>query len=288
MDEIIASIPGSLFTGLYILLYLICLLGGKLLTKFDGTMALRMPEPSKFPTSAIAAFTGGTTNAIRVAVFSMLDRKLLYLTESGPLVRINKIETPGNKPETPIEIIIYEFINTACSPEDILNDKDVLRKTGLCLSAHYIEFENMRLTRNSADRFWIWTITAITTGITALTGIYRIALNTSTNKPVIGLSVTLFITVSSLFFFMKPKRHGKTRLGLAYLKKMRHHFNWTKSACLIGGLPDKINPALPLSLYGPGVFAGIEAYTLFTRAFTPAFSTYFKPDGSTTVNDTGV
>ena len=288
MTDIIASIPNPAFISLYFLLYLICLLGGKLLTKFDSSMAWRMPEPTRFPPLAIAAFSRGTIEAVRTAIFSMMDKKVLYITGSGPLARIKQIEGMEKKLEDPVEIKIYEFLSTSCSPGDILSDKEFLKEIDLSLSPYYREFEELRLIRNSGDHFWIWAITVMTTGIAGLSGGYKLSLGISNSKPVGALIITILLAVTSLFLFMKPKQHGKTRLGFAYLKKLKEHFNWLKESCIIGDLPEGVDPALPLALYGPGIIAGIEPYILFSNAFAPPASALFNANSMPAGCNTGV
>lgn len=274
MTEFLPSMSGPVFLVLYLILFLVCLIVGRILTRFDGSKGYPMPEPTHFSPREVAAFAGGAAEVLRTILFSLTERKILVIKGEGETTRIKRYKKKKSEsPDDPMDALVVEAVKTPQTPRDLFSNQALMDGIESNLTTFYGECEKLRLHLRGEDRLWHWIVTLTTMAVVGGVGGLRLVHGINNDKPLGLLVLFMVLYVVMLRYFLRPRPRTKSYLGRQYLARLYDHFDWLKDEMVAGKPPEGFDPALPLALYGPGVFAGITSYALFSAAFTPeAFS----------------
>ena len=286
MIEMLLQIPGPTFLLYFIGLSIICIVLGRLWVNADGSTQYPLPELTRFDSVTIAALRGSWTSVIRTAVFSLWSRDLIEIKGEGRDTEIKSVLALG-KTSGPIEEEIFQFLQYTRKPHDLFigekryvsklefNEKDdfeIIKETSLLsrirqhLENIYSELEQLYLIRSGSDRSRAWMITMLMFFVIGSVGGAKLYLGITHNRPAGFLAVLLIISLIVLLVILKPWSI-LTKLGRNYIKALEEHFLWLKESVKLERIPEGIDPAFYIAIFGVGILAGTSLYGLFGKAF---------------------
>lgn len=201
MFEFMPAFSGPEFLLFYFILFLFCLITGKILKRIDGTGGYRMPGPSHFQPYAVAAFAGGPIEVLKTTLFSLINRNVLAIKGSGPLLMIERGRSEKTKffLSDPIENQVYDGLKHPRSPAALFSDKDLVSMIDIHLAPFYRECESMRIMQDDGDRSRVRIIMWTSLIVMLSVGGLRLFHGLSKEKPVGFLLLMLVIFTLILF-----------------------------------------------------------------------------------------
>ncbi|GAB6093865.1 hypothetical protein JCM14469_01170 [Desulfatiferula olefinivorans] len=276
-----------MFLGLYLLLGLAAGILGTLLIRLDGSLRRPLPEPSRLSPLETAVLAGGRKDALRLSVFRLIEAGAATIRDTSPRPTLKRKKNKGPTLTDPLDRMVYEHLKTPAVPGDLFRDQALLDEVDRHLSDADRALTSLGLLRGMDDRFRIRLIMGLTVGGMGVIGIRRVIHGIVHDRPVGFLLMLMVVVLYVLYTVLRPLPRSRTRLGDRFLAKARSHFAWMEDAMTRGDLPEGVDPALPLSLFGPKVLAGLTAFALFHGAFDPAALAESAGAASGSSDDTG-
>jgi len=265
MIETLLQIPGQVFLLYFICAAVVCIGAGWLWANLDGSTQYSLPDINYFDPITIAALRGGGASVIKAVVFSFWVQNLVDIKGEGKDTEIKSMGA-SQKSQGTIEKEIYQFLQTPRKPRDLFQDEGLRSLIEAYLEPVYQKLEHLHLTRTAADHTRAWTAAIVMAIVLVGLGGSKIYLGITHNHPVLFLVILLIVSLFILYAIVSPNAIP-TRLGRRYLKELEENFNWIKDSITAERIPDGINPALVVAIFGVGALSETYFYGLFTQAF---------------------
>lgn len=260
-------IPGPLFLVYFIILSGVLTAIGKYLTSMDNSKGYQMPEPTHLTPLEISVLKGGATEASRIAILSLIQKKVLGIEGKGIFTKVIRL-----KEEIvidPIESKIFNFIKHSVFPREIFRDTKLMTAIHKDLEPVYKVLSDLKLIRGSGDFFFNWSLLFLLELMIVVLGGTKLYLGVIHDRPSSFLMILLPLTAYIMFTILKPPPYAKTGLGERYLKRLKRHFNWIKESLEDGELPKGIDASFPAALFGVEVLSKIFQFGYFESSFKP-------------------
>lgn len=263
MVEFIRQIPGPIFVWLFLAFSLLCIVLTLLLADADGTASHGPVDEAGLDPVAVAVLQGGVDSVIRSRVFSLLNRGHVVIENEKKKMSIHGASgaRPGGLSALDTEILA--FLSTERAPEDLFRDKDFRARIETHLAGVRAELERRRLVKGSSQQARSVRIALLFGALIAFLGGLKLYLGVMHARPIVFLVIALLASEVILFFIIR-KRKYLTRLGRVYLKNLRERFRWTRKRRT---LPDGVDPAFLVALFGAGHLYVSSLYPQYTEAF---------------------
>lgn len=262
MVEFIRQIPGPQFLVVFLAFSLLCIVLMRLLTDADGSSSHAFMESSGMDPVAVALLQGGVNSVIRSRVFSLMSSGLIVIEgqKKSMRVRASGKACPGL---SALDREVLTFLSSEREPGELFRDKGFIAKIEYCLIDVEASLERSHLIRSQAQQGRAVRIALFFGALIAALGGLKLYLGVTHGKPVAFLVISLLVSELVLFFiFKKGKR--LTRGGRDYLKTLRERFKWTLKRKT---LPQGVEPAFLVALYGAGLMSVSSLYPQYTEAF---------------------
>jgi uncharacterized protein (TIGR04222 family) len=276
-----------MFLGLYLLLGLAAGVVGTFLIRLDGSLRRPMPEPSRLSPLEMAVLAGGRRDALQLSVFRLTEAGVLTLRDTAPRPTLKRKKNKGPTVTDPLDRMVYDYLKTPMAPADLFNDQALLDRVDDHLTDVDRGLASLGLTRTLDDRVRVRLIMLLMVGGMGFIGTRRVIHGVVHDQSVGFLLMLMVVVLYVLYTVLRPLPRSRTRLGNRFLVNARSHFAWMKEALARGDVPDGMDPALPLSLFGPEVLAGVMAFSLFHAAFNPTALVESAGTASGSNDDTG-
>ncbi|UCE34111.1 MAG: TIGR04222 domain-containing membrane protein [Deltaproteobacteria bacterium] len=272
--EKLIKIPGPEFLIYFTALALLCIFVAWYWANADGSTQYPLPKLTQFDPIAIAAFIGGRASVIRTAVFRLWHQNLVEIKSSKKSwgrrkkPQIESLPSP-KRALSPIEEEIYQFLKEPQEPKALLKDADLRSRIERHLEPTYSELERLHLTRTGTDRFRARMAPLFMGLVLCAVGGTKLYFGFIRGRPSLFLVILLLVSL----VFLSSKRFRKpsgnmTRLGRRYFKEIRELFDGVnKESAKTGKLPEGIDAAISVAIFGTGALAGTSLYGNFVRAF---------------------
>jgi uncharacterized protein (TIGR04222 family) len=170
---------------------------------------------------------------------------------------------------SPIEEEIYQFLKEPQEPKALLKDADLRSRIERHLEPIYSELERLHLTRTATDRSRAWIAPLFMGLVLCAVGGTKLYFGLIRGRPILFLLILLLISLAVLFSKRVRKPSGNmTRLGRRYFKQISELFGKvTKESVETGKLPEGIDSAISVAIFGAGALAGTALYGTFVQAF---------------------
>lgn len=263
MVEFIRQIPGPVFIWFFLAFSLFCIVLTMLLTDADGSASYASVDEAGLDPVAVAVLQGGVDSVIRSRVFSLMNRGLVVIENEKKKTSIHGAGgvRPGGLSALDTEILA--FLSTERTPEDLFRDKDFRAK----IEAHLVDvragLERRHLVKGSSQQARSVRIALLFGALLAFLGGLKLYLGVMYARPIVFLVISLLASEGILFLIFR-KRKYLTRLGRVYLKNLRERFRWTRKRRT---LPEGIDPAFLVALFGAGHLYVSSLYPQYTEAF---------------------
>jgi len=272
--EKLIKIPGPKFLIYFTALAFLCIFVAWYWANADGSTQYPLPKLTQFDPIAIAAFIGGRASVIRTAVFRLWHQNLVEIKSAKKSswrrkkTQIEGVPSP-KRALSPIEEEIYQFLKEPQEPRALLKDADLRSRIERHLEPAYSELERLHLTRTGTDRFRARMAPLFMGLVVCAVGGTKLYFGFIRGRPILFLLILLFISLAVLCSKRVRKPSGNmTRLGRRYFKEIRELFGRvTKKSAETGKLPEGIDAAISVAVFGTGALAGTSVYGTFVRAF---------------------
>ncbi len=268
MFEFLIHISGPVYLQVYA--------GGALLLlvlawmwSLDNSLSFKEPSPSKYDALTIATLIG-LPHVIRTILFRLWSRNMVRFEGDDDSPQV--VATAGpEQGETPIEIRLLKFLEQPHNPLVLFTDPNLKRdiEKEIAPIEKKLIHSHLRLDKDTKSRkvkiAWMVALVLLSAGILKL--VYGV----SRSKPVGFLILEMIVALILMFVMLKPWR-TTTRLGNRYLKGLKKHFNWIKGSMEVGRVPNGVDPALPLAIFGIGMFSSVPAFKAFQERFNRSSS----------------
>lgn len=263
MFELIRQIPGPVFLGVFAAFSLLCIVLMRSLTDADGFCGHASVEESGLDPVAVAVLQGGVNSVIRSRVFSLMNQGLVVIEEQKKKMRVRASGAASPRELSALDREVLAFLSTARSPVELFKDMDFRARIDALLTGVKADLERRHLLRGEAQQTRAIRIALFFGALIAALGGLKLYLGVTHGKPIAFLVILLLVSEAFLFFIF---RNGKrlTRLGRDYLKNLRERFKWTRKR---QALPQGIDPAFLVVLYGAGHLSVSSLYPQYSEAF---------------------
>ncbi len=264
MIDFIESVPGPTFLVVFTVATLVLFFIGRFWSS-DDTMRFRVPSLTEFDPLAIATMRG-TESAIRTVVFSLWSNDHLESRNTGRSTEMQATHSSQNV-SGQLEILVLDFFKSFRKTSDLFKDKRFMNKANEILDPYYARLEKSHLIRDRDQKSHAWKVAWIILGAILLLGVSKILLGISNDRPIFFLVVLLILAVIFCFVVIKPNQKV-SNLGKKYLDALQSHFEWLQNSMKTGKVPDGINPALPVAIFGTAFLANTLFYSSYNQAFS--------------------
>ncbi|MCC6501886.1 MAG: TIGR04222 domain-containing membrane protein [Deltaproteobacteria bacterium] len=263
MVEFIKQIPGPVFIWLFLVFSLICIVLMRFLTDADGTASRAPVVEAGLDAVAVAVLQGGADSVIRSRVFSLMSRGLVAIENEKKKMRIHAVSGARNGGLSALDAEIMAFLSIERTPEALFTDKDFRARIEAHLADVRAGLELRHLVKGKVQQERAVRIALLFGALIAAFGGLKLYLGVMRAKPIVFLVISLLVSEVIVFLIFR-KRKYLTRLGRVYLKNLRERFNWTKKRRT---LPQGVDPALLVALFGAGHVYVSSLYPQYTEAF---------------------
>lgn len=263
MFEFIRQIPGPQFLAAFLAFSLFCILLMRSLIDADGSTGHAFVEEAGLDPAAVAMLQGGVDSVIRSRVFSLMNLGLAVIEGLKEHMRVRAAS--GTRPGglSALDVEVLAFLSTSRTPEELFRDKGFRARVEAHLADVRAGLERRHLIRNQSQQARALRIALLFGALIAALGGLKLYLGITHAKPIAFLVILLLASeVLLVFVFKKGKR--LTRLGRDYLKNLRERFRWTLKRKT---LPQGVNPAFLVALYGAGHLSVSSLYPQYSEAF---------------------
>lgn len=263
MIEFIRQIPGPVFLMAFSTFSLLSIFLAKLLTDADGSSNHAFMEQAGLDPVETAVLQGGVDSVIRSRVFSLMNLGLVVIDGQKKNMRIQASGTASPSGLSALDREILAFLSTPRTPRELFRNNDFRTRIEGHLRDVLTGLEQRHLIRSEAQQERAVRITLFSGALIAALGGLKLYLGITHGRPVAFLVILLLVSEVLLFFIFK-KGKGLTRLGRDYLKNLRERFRWTLKRRT---LPQGVDPAFLVALYGAGHLYVSSLYPQYSKAF---------------------
>ena len=270
MLEFIKSIPGPDFLLIYPVFCVICFFVAWYFAS-DNSLKYNLPKLTRFNPVTIA-YLDGVIPMLHAVIFGLWSRGLITLKEEN---NVPTLTTVGSAKEASGEIE-RELLSFFKSPKKLGDIKEIKSKVENILEPAYQDMQKAHLARTKSEMAYAHNIFMVAFAAVLGLGGIKLFLGISNDKPVAFL--VIFMIIVGIFLIIKLVKSGKlhSNLGKKYQKAQQKHFEWVKDKVKNGKIPEGIDPAIPIALFGTSVLAGAFAFDAFYR---PIRNTHSGSDG---------
>lgn len=280
MIEMLIQIPGPIFLLYFMLLAAVCIVLAWLLGNADDSDQYCFPELTCLDPFAISALRGGVSSVILTAIFSLWSRSLVDIEKSISFWKGEETYIRSKSSQemelSPIEKKVYRFLKSPRKPHDLLKDSRLKQRINIYMEPVNRQLEDLCLARTARDRFRIWMALIIAAGIIIMVGGTKLYFGITRNRPVVFLIILLIGSLVILFRILNPTAIS-TRIGRRYLKALEKHFDWVKESLQSNKIPEGVDPAFSVAVFGIGSLAGVSLYNPFSEIFPARKPTWWCP-----------
>lgn len=273
MIEFLRSIPGPAFLFLYVCLAVACVLVGKVMMGSDSTRSAPMPNLTRFDPVTISFLKGGWKEAVKTAVFDLLNKGLVEIEGEKDLASVKRIGL--SEPDRlarlqtlkPVTRSVYDHVKMKLYTRNLFKLEEIRKDVERLSLYNYQELAQNRLVKNASEEKQGWLIFWVLMVILVVTGVSKFVLGISLGKPVFFLFMLMVFSFTLVPLMLKPWGRASW-LGRKYLAELEKHFGWlrTRSA------PEGIDPAYPVAIFGAAALTGTTMYDEFHAAFKKSSS----------------
>ncbi len=263
MFEFLVHIPGPTYLAIYGIGTLLILAAAWYMS-LDDSLRYKEPPPSKFDSITIATLLG-RHHVIRTVVFSLWNRDLIHFEGSDDNPQLKSAVGP-EQGETPIEKIILQFLRHPHHPTVLFANPQLKQDLDKELAPIEDKLTRAHLKLDPDTKKRKVKIAWMVVLVLFSAGVLKLIFGVSRNKPVGFLILEMIVALILLLVVLRPWKKV-TRLGDRYLKQLKKHFQWVKDAIENGKVPNGLDPALPLAVFGTGMFTNIPAFQSFSDRF---------------------
>lgn len=263
MIELLRNIPGPQFLGIFSVLVIAGTLVGRFLIN-SGQSGLRMPDPSAYSPTAVASLRGGWELVLKTTIFGLWQRGTIEMSGPADSHILRRAEGIG-PPSERVEMAVWNFLKTEHKTDDFFKDPTLKSFVETHVRQLQQEFERKGLMKSSDQRRNAWLIFMAVLAVVEGTGLVKLLLGISNNRPVGFLIALLGIALVAIPIALKPSSK-LTPLGKAFLTRLEEHFAWLKEA-VKGREKPGVDPAYAFAIFGTTVLAGTLLYSSFSEAF---------------------
>lgn len=263
MIEFIRQIPGPIFIWFFLAFSLLCIVLTMLLTDADGSARHAPVDESGLDPVAVAVLQGGVDSVIRSRVFSLMNRGLVVIENGKKKASIRAASKADTRGLSAIDTEILAFLSIERTTEALFTDEEFRARVEAHLADVRAGLELRNLVKNEAQQARVVKITLLFGALVASLGGLKLYLGVMRAKPIAFLVIVFIVSEAILFLILRKRKH-LTRLGRVYLKDLRERFRWTRKRKT---LPEGVDPALLVALYGAGHLYVSSLYPQYTEAF---------------------
>ena len=268
MIEFLQSIPGPAFLFLYVCLGVACVLAGRLMMGADSTRGLPLPNLTRFDPLTISFLKGDWKEAVKTAVFDLLNKGLAEIEGTKDKASINRTDlsdaerTVKLRTLKPVTRSVYDHVARKTKTKDLFTSQAIRRDVESLAIFNYQELAQHRLIKNASEERRCWAIFWVLMAILVVAGFSKFMLGVSLGKPVFFLFVLMVCSFVLVPLILKPwsKASG---LGRQYLGELEKHFDWLRTR----NAPEGIDPAYAVAIFGAAALAGSPLDEEFQSAF---------------------
>lgn len=263
MFEFLVHIPGPTYLVIYGIGTLVILAAAWYMS-LDDSLRYKEPAPSRHDPITVAALLG-RSHVIRTVLFGLWSRNLVRFEGSNenPQVVAN---TGPEQGKNGFEKCLLDFLEQGHNPLVLFTNLNLRRDFDKELAPIQDKLIGTHLLLDPDTKKKKVKIAWMVALVILAAGIIKLIFGVSRNKPVGFLILEMIVGLILVLVVLKPWRIT-TRLGHRYLNSLKKHFDWVKSAMEGGKVPNGMDPALPLAVFGTGMFTNIPAFQTFQERF---------------------
>ncbi|MBI1910902.1 MAG: TIGR04222 domain-containing membrane protein [Deltaproteobacteria bacterium] len=233
------------------------------MTDADGSSSHAFDEGACLDPVAIAVLQGGVNSVIRSRVFSLMKMGLVFVENETKKMRVRDAGKVRPQGLSALDAEVLAFLSTPRTPEVLFRDRGFRTRVEAHLVNVRAGLERCHLLRSKVQQRGVNRIALFFGALIAVPGGLKLYLGVTHGKPVAFLVISFLISEAILFLMFKKRKH-LTRLGRDYLKNLRERFRWTLKRQT---LPEGVDPAFLVALYGAGHLSVSSLYPQYSEAF---------------------
>ena len=278
MLDTLVKIPGPEFLFIYFVLFIVCIIGAKIVIYFrDESRKLVIPSFLEPDTIEIALLKRGKAGVVELLSFNLLNKNLIEVTNKE--VKAKKLSL-DEKPENEAEKLIHEYSATGISSINLVNNKELQQKMDNILSPMYKKLENLHLIETTQDITNKWNVYWFFFAILLIIGGSKFFMGITRGKPSMFLFIELIAFSAILLFTIKPWRIKTTNLGKKYFKSLKDKYSNMKDSLKTGVPTADLNTSLLFAVFGLDAINGVAMYAPFAQNFKSTYTSSACGGGS--------